>query len=68
MDPCRLIGGKSQRGRYVAGYIQTKRATITTALTIAAEIASSEIEYLPMRVINVRACSPVMRNTMPSMR
>jgi two-component sensor histidine kinase len=29
----RLTGGKSHRGRYVAGYIQTKRAVITTALT-----------------------------------
>ena len=40
----RLIEGNSQRGRYVAGYIQTKRATITTALTTAAEITSSDIE------------------------
>ena len=40
----RLIAGKNQRGRYVAGYIQTKRAMITTALTIAAETASSDIE------------------------
>jgi hypothetical protein len=38
----RLIAGNSQRGRYLAGYIQTKRAMITTALSTAAEMASSD--------------------------
>src|SRR6202047_290049 len=54
----RLIAGKNQRGRYVAGYIQAKRAMIPTALTTAAETASSDIEYSPMREINVRAVRP----------
>jgi hypothetical protein len=38
----RLIEGKSQRGRLVAGYNQMKRAATTAVLTIAAEIVSSD--------------------------
>ena len=40
----RLTAGTSQRGRYVAGYIQAKRAMITTTLTTVAEITKSNTE------------------------
>src|ERR1700683_3259697 len=46
----RAIERTSQRGRYVAGNIQMKRAAITTAQTIAAEIIKllTESSRLPV--------------------
>ena len=55
-------------GRYVAGYIQIKRERMTTPQTTAAETASSETEYELDSAIRARACSPVTRNTKPSIK
>ena len=45
-----------------------KRAQMTTAQTIAPLATSPGIAPLPTRSMRVRACNPVMRNTMPSIR
>src|SRR5215470_1259562 len=61
-----LILGNSHRGRYVAGNTQTNLATMTVAVMTATETARCETEYSLIRPTTVRACSPVMRNTIPS--
>src|SRR5450432_1814363 len=47
----RAMEGISHRGRYVAGNIQIKRAAITTAQTIAAEIIKLPTESSPLLMI-----------------
>ena len=56
---------KSTAGRYVAGYIHTKRATMTIAQTITAAAVNSDFEYEVKPAVIARACRPVTRNTMP---